>query len=304
MSTVGLVLSRTPARATFKLLLGQANHFIVTILVGLEAVRSGSVERPEEFSTSWAPRDLISSVDRSREFALRGALASTSDALDAYLRLLNRTPKSVTDPLLSRQLEAEGSGNLGTRIQLVADFVGDRSLEAPIALLRFGVYWRNRLVHFVSDSDMGTELRLPLLNNAESIQNTFQTLSVHSMLRRFDTTRGRTAPTFKESTALIRAAQMYVTVVDTFVLNQMDVTGYCSEQLRLFIDDRDDRIVGIWGKDRDSRVRKLIQHARQFGFTDALVATGSARLVPNLIEQMADWSVSDARQRVWRSKAS
>ena len=51
-------LTRTDARATFKDLLGQANHFLITILVGLNGVRSGATQIDEEFRTSWNARSV------------------------------------------------------------------------------------------------------------------------------------------------------------------------------------------------------------------------------------------------------
>src|SRR4051812_20576999 len=78
-------LKRTQARAAFKDLLGQANHFLITLLVGLGAVRDGVATLDDEFRTSWSPHDVKRSAERSRQFALDLSLVRAIDALDTYM---------------------------------------------------------------------------------------------------------------------------------------------------------------------------------------------------------------------------
>src|ERR1700721_2138620 len=78
-------LKRTHARAAFKDLLGQANHFLITLLVGLGAVGDGTAMLDQEFRTSWNPRDVRKSAERSRQFAFDLALVRAVDALDTFL---------------------------------------------------------------------------------------------------------------------------------------------------------------------------------------------------------------------------
>src|SRR5437773_6835144 len=66
-----LALRTSPARRTFKQLAGNTNHLLITMLVGLDAVRDGTAQLSEEFATSWNPRDPVRSADRSRELAIK-----------------------------------------------------------------------------------------------------------------------------------------------------------------------------------------------------------------------------------------
>ncbi|OPY60336.1 MAG: hypothetical protein A4E56_02762 [Pelotomaculum sp. PtaU1.Bin065] len=73
----------------FKKEIGHANHFLKTILVGLDGVRNGTVIKNEEFSTSWNPRDKRVSADRSSDFAKKSTLIWVVENLEMYLRMCN-----------------------------------------------------------------------------------------------------------------------------------------------------------------------------------------------------------------------
>ena len=81
-----LYLNISPARRKFKDLLGNANHLLITILVGLSAVeRKTIVTAPPELHAAWNPKDVVASARRSRVFVLETTLVRSVDALDAYI---------------------------------------------------------------------------------------------------------------------------------------------------------------------------------------------------------------------------
>ena len=80
----------------FKTEMGQANHFLITIMVGLDAVEDGAKKR-ESFHTTWNPQNARASASRSRHYAIKSALAWAVDNLDMYLRLCNRIPRLYSD---------------------------------------------------------------------------------------------------------------------------------------------------------------------------------------------------------------
>jgi hypothetical protein len=92
MEPLPLSLTVTAARSQFKKLLGQNNHYLITILIGLNGVEAGTALLPDDFATSWNPRDVRRSVQRSREFAIKALLAWASDSLDAYQSALIPLP--------------------------------------------------------------------------------------------------------------------------------------------------------------------------------------------------------------------
>lgn len=48
----------------FKREIGQANHFLITILVGLEGVKSGRIEKNIEFDVAWNSQSVIASAEQ------------------------------------------------------------------------------------------------------------------------------------------------------------------------------------------------------------------------------------------------
>ncbi|UUI39979.1 hypothetical protein [Oceanobacillus oncorhynchi] len=70
-------ISQSRALRYFKKLIGQNNHFLITILIGLDGVEKEKVELSEEFSTSWNPKNKRNSVIRSRHFAIKATLSDS-----------------------------------------------------------------------------------------------------------------------------------------------------------------------------------------------------------------------------------
>jgi len=81
---MALYLNTSPARRKFKDLLGNANHLLITLLVGLSAVERKKITTPPpELHAAWNPHDVIASAHRSRVFVLETTLVRSVDSLDA-----------------------------------------------------------------------------------------------------------------------------------------------------------------------------------------------------------------------------
>ena len=101
---VPFLMSATRAKKTFKKRFGQANHLLITALVGLDAIETGEVsKKPESFSTSWNPIEPKRSAERARIFTLKSFLGWAVESLEMYLTELNRKPKELE----SEELTAE-----------------------------------------------------------------------------------------------------------------------------------------------------------------------------------------------------
>ena len=86
-------INKSCALKKFKNEIGQANHFLITILIELNGVKSGKVVKNDEFDVALNPRDIIASANRSRIYTIKASLAWAVDCLDMYLRLCNRKPR-------------------------------------------------------------------------------------------------------------------------------------------------------------------------------------------------------------------
>src|SRR5882724_2955678 len=88
-----LYLHQSSACHIFKTLIGNANHLIITALVGLDAIEQGIVTKgPEELHAALSPIDPVASAKRSRRMLLDMALVRSVDALDVYIRHSVRKP--------------------------------------------------------------------------------------------------------------------------------------------------------------------------------------------------------------------
>jgi hypothetical protein len=285
-----LSMKITPARRHFKDLAGNVNHFLITILVGLDAVRQGKAELSPAFSTSWAPHNPARSADRSAEFAIKALLAWLTDALDAYTRVLNRKPFLIQDPEARQSLDAIGL-RVGARVAWLADHTEARGSEA-YALSVAGIVWRNRLVHTDADNEVPSPIEDLLKGSTASITSQYRGLDVNRMLEAL--VAGR-SPRFKEATSLAKAAHDFVEQADRAVLKGIDLDIYFEEALGRYIaEDPATRVTNVWGKDPERRLKSIRQIAFQAGLTPE---PGAPELADTVIEAAAKLSVAEARTR-------
>ena len=199
----------------FKTEMGQANHFLITIMIGLDAVEDGAQKR-ESFKTTWNPQDIGASVSRSRHYAIKSASAWAVDNLDMYLRLCNRTPKLYDD---SESLEIEKTRHsvyqkfrcvIGNHTELTAD---------KFAYVDLLICWRNNSIHF----DVENPLLPESLNYFRSIpDNDIVTNTYHlDITRMLDHFRQGEDPTFKEASTLISMTIHFVEELDKLLIQNI-----------------------------------------------------------------------------------
>jgi hypothetical protein len=287
--SVALVMRSTRAQRRFKRLAGNVNHFLITIMVGLDAVRDGKAQLPPAYSTSWAPHNVIRSADRSGEFANKALVAWLIDALDAYARELNRKPFLLQDEGTRRELDS-----LPSSVQARVDWIGqhfDLADEVAYGLSVVAITWRNRMVHSDAENEVPREIGELLEANVESIRDQYQGLEVRRALDSLE--RGRT-PSLKEVTALVRAAHAFVGEADERIREQLDLELYFEEALQRYVgEDKVARIANVWGKGEATCLKSLRQIAMQAGLSpgDALPA-----LSDDVLERAAGLSEIEARE--------
>lgn len=301
-----LCLHSTPARKDFKAMAGQNNHFLITLLVGLSAVEAGTAPLPAEFHTSWNPRDVQRSAQRGREFAIKALLAWTTDAVDSYVKAV------VSHPVLaSRALREESSaatkadkGRAG-QIRAVAELTGHRD-SPDSALVCAAVVWRNRLVHSGARNRLGAADKTVLRGHEGHFSQHYQGLAIDETIQRIQKDPSP-APTFKEITAIVRAAHEFVRESDVFLLAGVDLELYLRHVLQAYVHDVDPadqratmrRIHNVWGKDVDRRQRSLFQIAANRGMSVCQEASHTG-LRRQAIGEIAAWSPKQAEAELRR----
>jgi len=292
-----LRLKTSPPRRSFKENLGQANHFLVTIEVGLEAVRAGSVDPAGPTWTSWNPQDQRRSADRSSGFATRAALSFLVTALDAYVLDLLAMPCVIQDDeAKNRLLKQEDST---ARIKALAQ-ICNLTDTIPWGMANVARPWRHRLLHRNATNTVTARIRRTLLDAATEIEREYSGLDVELLLAHLD--QGK-EPRFKETTALIRGCQQLVQAIDSFWLDKLDLEDFASDTVDAYLTAENgahlkQRIDNIWSKDKATTLRTLKNVLGNAGFTLDEGRTECSVAAEELLEGLVNEPPSKVKARL------
>lgn len=215
---------RTIARKKFKERFGQANHLLITSLIGLNGIETGEItKKPDEFSTSWNPQDKKGSARRTRQYVLDSFLGYAVDSIDMYLILLYRKPKFH----FSEKLETIYSA-AGRSVYRKALDVGDYYNIDPItrAMIDVLITWRNNIFHFAADNNLEETTKKTIDREKDKISKLFCGLVVDHII---DKSEKGLPFTFKEAASLIRATHSFVEEIDRKVLESLDFEEFSKE---------------------------------------------------------------------------
>lgn len=271
VTSVILTMAATPERTHFKRSFGQANHFLVTILVGLNAVKTREAVPPPNLPAAWDPKDARRSADRSEAFAIQGALVFLVTALDQYLGEVARLTRPKSIPLAAAiDAATKSDKGLRGRVQAFADFSG-ASQTAELALVESAVQWRNRLIHVGSNARFNAELRGQLIEHTHEYETDYRHLEPDRMIRSF--ADSAESPSLKEIAGMITATHRLIRRVDAGVLATLDYDQYlagvlCRHLGEVSQDMAHDRANRMWGRTEGRAGRAILALARQSGFTD------------------------------------
>lgn len=209
--------------------MGQANHFLITILVGLDAVEDGAGKR-ETFHTSWNPRSVEASVQRSRHYAIKSALAWAVDNLDMYLRLCNRLPK------LYGKEESLAIANTKHSVYNKFKCIIEHHPSLPVnesAYVDLLICWRNTMVHFDADNQLmhGSRQYFRNVQSDDPVERVYH-LDINKMIEHFEHSE---CPNFKEVATLISMTIRFVENLDRILLGEIDQRVFLEEQLALIL---------------------------------------------------------------------
>lgn len=238
---------------------------LITILVGLDGIIPYQVQASSEFHTSWNPKSKQSSVQRSKLFAKKAALAWVVDCLDTYFRLINQAPILIFKGDLKAKIDnQENSRSIYRRFNLMCTYYNIQSVDN--ALIDLLICWRNRLTHFQAENDISALNRRFLIDNAEQIQTAHCGLNIKETLCSFDQ---HSFPTFKELTSFIRSSINLVYTIDSCLIADIDIVQYADRVLVKYLNDNKRvRLNNLFSKDSKTAEKSIKQLLFQNGFTD------------------------------------
>ena len=279
-------LNESRGRRRFKDLLGQANHLIVTSLVGLDGVERGLVTTPPlDLHAAWSPKDPIISARRARRLLLDMVLVRAVDSVDVYIRAVRQQPSLIQIPVLRNRIDGAGRSVL-QKVMALEDHYGSAD-PVIFAMVLTMVAWRNKGVHEDADTRIEDRFGEILRSNASTIADQYRGLDVVRLLNGFQSSE----PTFKEVASLISAAQEFVVTLERLLFRDLDKVQYLREPIWQVPEEasgdaaqrfRKRRMQSIWGRDPSDRTAAVLRLLREFGITDVR-RYGEAAIFPALL---------------------
>ena len=271
-------LNKTHARRVFKNLLGQANHFLITILVGLDGVRTREVDISDEFGTSWNPKNKTRSADRSREFVLDLALIRAIDSLDSYFI------ESVRKPcVLNEKFEAAMHGCRRSVKMKLDEFNThlDSLEEHHKEALKIAIDWRNRRVHSLAKKEVNDKTIRTVIDNKKKFKEGYCGLDIVKFVKHFEDGK---PPSFKEATSVIRLTHEAVQYFDTALLKCLPIEAYIKGLMLRHLEQNNGNsaraLSKTWGHpDPKKRDEKIYRQLRMVGVNKTTSVRG--RQVPD-----------------------
>jgi hypothetical protein len=223
-------MKHTLARKAFKRQLGQANHYLVTTLVALDCLDANPNHKAAGLHAAWSPRNVNTSVQRSRIFAMHSFLGTSVDALDVYFSLLNRNPDFLQDKEFSEKIQA-CKRSVYKKAHTFANWVP--KCEVAAALVETLITWRNNTMHELADNKLTQQSKDILRDEAEKISINYCNLDPENLCEKAESGADLT---FKETASLINAAHKFVETTDSYILKKLDKTALFAGELREQLD--------------------------------------------------------------------
>lgn len=276
----------------FKTEMGQANHFLITIMIGLDAVEDGA-EKRESFNTIWNPENRTNSVVRSKKYAIKSALAWTVDNLDMYLRLCNREPRLYHD--------GESIEIAKTKHSVYNKFDCVIRNHPELAVSKFAyvdllICWRNNSVHFDAENKLMTESIDYFRNIPEDdvVANTYH-LDVNRMLERFNS---GDCPTFKEAATLISMTIHFVEELDGILLRDIDQYRFLETSLfKILKNGKETNVFSFRNTTPEKRKKKFKQLFVAVGISEDFYNEDGERFLDEIVHLKQDEFISKVLEK-------
>ncbi len=260
----------------FKKMIGHSNQYLITILIGIEGVRTGVVTKGDSFNVTWNPTSLEDTARNSRRFARNSALSWTMDALDAYLGFLRKQPFDFPTEFYD---SIKNERFVFSLFNKVIDFT-NYQLDLPLSLVHLGIQWRNNLVHYHANNELEPQYVTYIRNvNMESIQERFRGLDPKLMYENFLDYK---SPTFKEVAAIIQSTHYLVLELDKVLKEYVNVETYIDHIIR----ESDVEIDNIVFSNPEKKLRKMKRFLMTKGLIEAKETASNAVITDDKITEI------------------
>jgi hypothetical protein len=279
-------LNKSEACQIFKGLIGNANHLVITAMVGLDAIERGIVTRiPDELHAAWSPIDPVVSAKRSRRMLLDMALVRSVDSLDVYIRTSMRKPSLIQEGVLRVEVDRAQQSIFGKFLALEKH---NKTIDPILcSLVSLMIAWRNKAAHAEADKDVPEQHQKIIRSNASEIASRFRGLDSEILLSGYS---GDRHPHFKEIASFINATNHFVEDLERALFSSMDVERFLKDLVWAAVskpsDDASDNnqarmkgLQSVWGKDSSKKGRTVERFLEHQGLSKSKV-TKEDRVMP------------------------
>ncbi|WP_034252273.1 hypothetical protein [Bifidobacterium crudilactis] len=266
MAFLPVGLKHTKARRDFKTRSGNTTQSLLTIVVGLDAVRGGADASPD-LPATWNPFSKEDASARARTFANQAALLWTVESIIGYVSSLIRSDPPIVSSYLKDEIDHETDRE--KKLVRLAESVCKENSTA-LLLVRASYVWRNRVTHVGASNQVKKDVSSELISRSSEISDSYQGLIIQELLERISSSR---APRLKESASISRAAGSLVRNIDEEAVKNVDLKEFASQLLRNYLSDAVDaqermkRAVGIWGGTSEKNQRSITTFLLQHGMS-------------------------------------
>ncbi len=260
----------------FKKMIGHSNQYLITILIGIEGVRTGVATKGDSFNVTWNPTSLEDTARNSRRFARNAALSWTMDALDAYLGFLRKQPFDFPSEFYD---DIKNERFVFSLFNKVIDFT-NYQLDLPLSLVHLGIQWRNNLVHYHANNELEPKYVTYIRNvDMESIQERFRGLDPKLMYENF---LDHNSPTFKEVAAIIQSTHYLVLELDKVLKEYVNIETYIDHIIR----ESDVEIDNIVFSNPEKKLRKMKRFLMTKGLIEAKETASKAVITDEKVTEI------------------
>jgi hypothetical protein len=284
-----LYLNQSAACGAFKGLIGNANHLVITAMVGLDAIERGIVTKiPKDLHAAWTPIDAVASARRSRRMLLDMALVRSVDSLDVYLRHSLRKPCLIQSDVLRTEIDK-------AKLSIFRKFLALENHHPDIdpvacSIVSLMIAWRNRAAHAEADEDVPERHKQIIRVNADAIATRFRGLNSEILLSGFDVDR---AHHFKEIASFINATNHFVEDVERVLFGRLDARVFLKDLVWTAVSQhtkpegdidqiRKKHLRSIWGKDPSEKNKSVERFLQHYGLSK-LKVTKKDRAMPSVV---------------------
>lgn len=238
MDTLIFDFNNSKALKEFKKELGSANQYLITILLGLDDIKTqgNNFKKPDSFSTTWSPINVETTCKRSREYVIKSSLSWVVDCLDMYFSLCHRKPTIIEDENLKKKMDKAGQ-HVSEKFESFYTILNcrDKDIEIYGALVALTIQWRNNTTHHFASNNVSDHYIQILHKYKDLYYKEFCALDINTMITHFNDNE---VPTFKDMASIIRGTQKFIYKVDSILISSLNKQRYIKDIISNYYSDK------------------------------------------------------------------